>query len=439
MTSESDSATTMVIPPNCGDGSVDEGEECDDGAQNGIGNSCNPDCTLNVCGDGVEGPAEECDLGGDNGPDGGCSAECTINPSACGIQEYEAMLEIAPVDIIITIDNSGSMGNEIKGVQDNININFATIIENSGLDYRVILVSRHGNYNGPESICIEAPLSGIPQGGCSPPPAQPVNNPGKFYHYSVEISSHNAWCQLLNTFDGTTKDEFNFAPNGWQEWLREDSVKSFIAISDDGVVCGAYDDNDNINDGIAEAAQFDAALQALSPLHFGDSPENRNYDFYSIVGMAYNNPPDQPYTAKDPIITGQCPTAQDPGTGHQAMSNLTEALRFPLCDTTSYDVVFQAIADGVIKGAKIVCEFPIPEPPENEELDLESILVEYTPMGMGDPDVFNQVPSVDQCGPNSFYLDAGMVKLCPETCENVQADKDAQINIKFACEPINPG
>jgi hypothetical protein len=121
------------------------------------------------------------------------------------------------------------------------------------------------------------------------------------------------------------------------------------------------------------------------------------------------------------------------------MSTLTEALRFPLCDTTSYDVVFQAIADGVIKGAKIVCEFPIPEPPENEELDLDSILVEYTPMGMGDPDVFNQVPSADQCGPNSFYLDGGMVKLCPETCMSVQADKDAQINIKFACEPINPG
>ncbi len=437
--SESDSSTTDVIPANCGDGSVDEGEECDDGDANGVGAACNPDCTENVCGDGVESPFEECDIGDENGPDGPCSTMCTINPSSCGVQAYEAMLEVSPVDIIIVIDNSGSMGGEIKGVQDNININFASIIEDSGLDYRVILVSEHGKYQGPESICIEAPLSGIEIGGCVNPPPQPVNNPGKFYHYSTPVSSHNAWCRLIDGFDGSVADQYNFAPNGYSEWLREDSLKTFIAISDDGTDCGPYDDNDNVNSGISTANKFDADLQALSPLHFGDSPANRNYFFYSIAGMAYNNPPTEPYTPKDPIITGQCPGAADPGTGHQAMSNLTDALRFPLCDTTSYDVIFKAIAAGVIKGAKIACEFPIPEPPENKTLDLESILLEYSPMGVGDPQTYDQVPSIDQCGPMSFYIADDLVHLCPAACEAVQADKDAKIDLKFSCEPIDPG
>lgn len=71
-----------------------------------------------------------------------------------------------PVDIIIVIDNSGSMSTEIKGVQDNINKNFAAILENSGLDYRVILVAAYGKYTS-QRVCIEAPLSGIAIGAAS--------------------------------------------------------------------------------------------------------------------------------------------------------------------------------------------------------------------------------------------------------------------------------
>jgi len=418
---------------------LDGDEECDNGPANGIGELCNPDCSLNVCGDGIESPTEKCDIGDDNGPDGACSAMCAINPSSCGVQEYEAMLEVLPVDIIFVIDNSGSMGNEIKGVQDNININFAGIIEKSGLDYRVIMVSEHGPYQGPESICVEAPLSGIPEGGCDDPPDQPVNNPGKFYHYSVPVSSHNAWCRLVDAFDGSLGDQYNLAPDGYSEWLRDDSLKIFVAISDDGSSCSPYNDGNKVANGIATAADFDEDLQTLSPLHFGDSPENRNYLFYSIVGMAYNDPPTEAYGPKDPIITGECPSAADPGTGHQAMSNLTEALRFPLCDTTSYDVIFSAIAEGVIKGAKIVCDFPVPEPPEDLTLDLESVLVEYSPMGEGDPETFTQVDSIDQCGPKAFYIEGDTVHLCPESCAEVQADKDAKIDLKFSCEPIDPG
>ena len=366
-----------------------------------------------------------------------CAEDCTINPSGCGEQSADANLSVSPVDVIIVIDNSGSMSVEIEGVQKNINVNFADIIEKSGLDYRVIMVARHGNHNTTQSVCIEAPLSGIPAGGCSPPPAQPVNNPGKFYHYSVEIGSHNAWCQLTNTF--TAPDEHGLAPQGWQAWLREEAVKTFIVISDDGSSCGPYNDGNSVNGGTNAAAAFDAALRAFSPLHFGDSPENRNYFFYSIVGMAFNNPMTEPYTPMDPIITQRCPTAADNGTGHQVLSVLTGSLRFPLCDTTSYSVIFQAIADGVIKGAKVACQFDIPAPPEGEELDLDSILVEYKPMGVGDPVVFKKVDGPEFCGPQSFYLTDTKVVLCPEACAEVQLDKTATISVKFGCLPLDPG
>ena len=68
--------------PQCGDGFVDFGEECDPGeAFIGSGQDCLEGCILNVCGDGDWGPSEECDDGNDNDEDG-CTSECRL--TFCG-------------------------------------------------------------------------------------------------------------------------------------------------------------------------------------------------------------------------------------------------------------------------------------------------------------------------------------------------------------------
>ena len=404
-----------------GDG---DGDPSGDGDGDGDGDP-------NTCGNGVVDPGEDCDdpvaiLNGE------CTDACKFPPSPCGTQAYEATLELSPVDIIVAIDNSGSMGNEIVGVQNNINVNFAQIIEDAGLDYRVIMVTRHGRADPDESVCIEAPLSGIPQGGCANPPAAPVNNPPFFFHYNVEVGSHNAWCKLL---DGYTDADL-LGQQGWGQWLREDALKSFIVLSDDGVTCTGFDDNDNVNDGTSSAASFDAALLGLDPVMFGTA-DARRYNFFSIVGMAYNNPPTDPYLPADPVITGQCPTAADPGTGHQALSVLTSGLRFPLCDTTSYDVVFQGIAESVIAGSPVSCELPLPIAPDDQLVNLASLVVEYTPGGMGAPIVLTKVPDLQSCAPNSFYIEGETIYLCPETCDLVQGDFDAEIDMEYLC--VEPG
>lgn len=373
----------------------------------------------------------------DAGPgDGGLTED-----SACVSQSSEATLVKKPVDIIIVIDNSGSMENEIIGVQNNINQNFAQIIENSGLDYRVIMISTHGASSA-ESICIEAPLSGIPAGGCSPPPTTPVNNPGKYYHYSTEIGSHDSFCKILTTFN--IADPNGAAPTGWKEWLRPDSFKTFIELTDDGVgACTAtgvsFDDNDNVNDGTTSAAKFDTALLALSPENFGTA-EARNYRFYSIVAMAFNDPANKPWEPADPITTLRCANSTDapgPGTGYQALSILTGGLRFPLCDTTSYDAVFQAIADGVVSGAQVACNFAIPDPPEGTTVDLSSVVVDYTPGDMSPKQQFAQVADAAACAANSFYIDkmANQIILCPDTCGVLKNDAGAKVAVLFACDP----
>ena len=55
--------------PNCGNGMMNPGEECDDGAANSdtIPNACRTDCSEPSCGDGVIDDGEQCDDGADNG------------------------------------------------------------------------------------------------------------------------------------------------------------------------------------------------------------------------------------------------------------------------------------------------------------------------------------------------------------------------------------
>lgn len=70
--------TTGPPPPVCGDGNVDPGEECDEGAANLDTGTCTLACKLPVCGDAlVQDLVEECDDGNDDNSDTcvtGCKA-----------------------------------------------------------------------------------------------------------------------------------------------------------------------------------------------------------------------------------------------------------------------------------------------------------------------------------------------------------------------------
>ena len=134
------------------------------------------------------------------------------------------------------------------------------------------------------------------------------------------------------------------------------------------------------------------------------------------------------------MTTGECPTAADPGTGYQALSILTGGLRFPLCEPQFYDTVFNEIAQGVIAGAQVACNFEIPTPSSGEQIDLNSVTVQYTPGG-GSAMNLTQVPTAADCIDDAFYIDesAGEIILCPDTCTTVQDDENAKVDIVFQC------
>jgi hypothetical protein len=376
--------------------------------------------------------------GGSNGTFGGSSGSTTNDSDGdpgCAAQEAQATAIQRPVDIVFVIDNSGSMSGEISEVEKQINQNFASIIEASKIDYRVIMVTKHG-LNSNQDVCISAPLAG---GSCAPVPAQPMEN-ARFFHHSQNIESHDSLCFLLKKFGEA--DQFNKHPKGYGELLRKDAFKTFVVITDDGVACTVnvnggnktFNDGDTVTGGPTAADAWDAELLKLSPEQFGTA-QKRNYVFHSIIGIADFDSANKalPHQPTSPLTAGKCPNGSvAPGTGYQALSIKTGGLRYPTCDL-NYTTVFQEMAKGVIEGAKVSCEYAMPAAPPGEQLDPATAVARYT-SGTGATKDFGQVASADQCAPDKFYIEGDRIKLCPAACDVVQNDAKANVKLLFACK-----
>jgi hypothetical protein len=326
------------------------------------------------------------------------------------------------VDVIFVIPNNGTMNQEIDAVEANLNNNFAQIIGNSGLDYRVILISRHGSRTTGQPICISQPLSGNPS--CTKPPACPVSG-ARFFHYNEEVTGKDSFAKILSTF-GTT-DGCGLAPGGWSTWLRPDSLKIFVEITDDGP-------NGSGNTTNMTATQFDGALLALSPAHFGTATD-RNYIFHAIAGLKENSPRLAPWLPQDPLVqdlcTGNGGHVSNPGIDYQLLSQWTGGLRFPVCEYQSYDTIFQKVAQGVIASAEASCLFEPTTIPGGSSL--QNAWLDFVPTNGGAATQFTQVASEADCAGNAFYVVGNDIHLCAAACAMFRNDPGAVIETVFTC------
>lgn len=362
-------------------------------------------------------------------------------PVACVAKEADAIVGKRPVDIIFAIDNSDSMAAEIAEVEEQINTNFATIIDASGIDYRVVMLSNHGMHVEPvdpkdplQRICVKAPLSGT---SCSPIPNKPVET-SKFIHHNVVINSQDAFCQILQTFNGPDRDGSH--PQGWAPYLRPTAFKVFAVITDDRVntKCNGFNFDDKNDDKVSAATAantFDSALFGLSP-QFGN-PARRNYVWHSIIGIAPFDTGDltKPHPPSSDIVLDKCGTGNDavaPGGGYQALSKLTGGLRYPTCGL-DYTTIFQAMAQDVIDNSILACDYAMPANPAGGTIDPDTAVVRYTSGAVATD--FERVGDLAACSANKFYIEGERIKLCPDACLDVQTDPAAQVKILFGCLP----
>lgn len=339
-----------------------------------------------------------------------------------------------PVDIILAIDTSSSMAGEIDAVETNLNTNLANQLNLSGVDYQIILLADHGNpdVSGKFGICIDSPLSGH---DCATMDGDALPVDGALLkHYPIYLGSHDAYDRILSDYaldDSGIYDvapEGGFTPNlpyGYGQFLREDALKVILLVTDD----------DSGGATTQTASDFDAALLALDPVQFGTAGE-RNYVFHNIIGMAGKSADTSvPWLPTDPVEFGDCGgDSANVGEEYQQSSIMTGGLRFPLCDNNNFDAVFQAMAVSVTEGVALECAYQ-PAAPANGELDFDRVVAYFTGGGGGQQRL-NRVANAGACQANSYYVSAGLISLCPSTCDTVKEDPTGSLDFHVACSTV---
>ncbi|GAB4201157.1 MAG: hypothetical protein OHK0013_12870 [Sandaracinaceae bacterium] len=153
----------------------------------GLADCLDPDCAGVVACEGVDaGPR----------PDVGPSPD--VGLMACEGTSVTTDNQTQPVDIVWVIDNSGSMSDEARIVQSNIET-FARSIESSGLDWRVVMMTRAGFVTVPASLASDA----------------------RFRFVDVDVQSNEPLEEAVNNF------------GMYSDFLRPAAYLHFVFVTDD--------------------------------------------------------------------------------------------------------------------------------------------------------------------------------------------------------------
>lgn len=310
------------------------------------------------------------------------------NGDGCATSEAEAVKP--PVDVIVSVDQSGSMNDDIANVKSNIN-QLATYLAATGLDYRVVMIGEVGT--GTYDICVPPPLGGP---SCA-------SNGTTFRAVNQHLESFDTLSLILSSFDQTSGDR------QWNDFLRPDAVKAFVPVTDD---------NSSLS-----AANFDTQLLAKPGGLFG-SAASRRYVAYPIVG-APAFPSESPKCGSNAVNTG----AQ-----YIQLAKLTNGKWFPIC-LTNFGPVFQEIANNI--ASTVACDLPVPEPTDGSTLDYSKVNVTVTASGGGSKkDVFQDSSKGCAEGADGWQYSADKTRLylCGPACEAVRSDPGAKVSVKFGCE-----
>ncbi|HET8935155.1 MAG TPA: hypothetical protein VFN67_17020 [Polyangiales bacterium] len=327
---------------------------------------------------------------------------------SCAAISERAQNERKPADIIIAVDNSGSMDEEIVFVREQLNA-FSQQIIAAGVDARIILISSPIQAPGAtmpanwfdddddqdNGICIAAPLG---SGSCP----DDTNLP-RYVHVPEEVSSHDALDMFISTYAM------------WQAHLRPNATKTFLVVTDDD----AEDrDDDNDEGGGSAAAPRDMAAwfrEQVGALPGGQFP---SFTFSGIYCFS------------------ECPEAAAVGAVYEELVQLTMGVKGDLCEQ-NFAPVFDALAKAVVDTSGLECSWAIPAAPSGETFDRDRVNVQYSVSGSAAQSLL-RVADAAACGGRSgwHYDDAGSptrIVACANTCAELQQDPEARVDVLFGC------
>ncbi len=367
------------------------GSDRDEGNQSGSGVTLTTATTITSAGSDSTGDATDTndtlgklDVAGPGGSD-------SSGGGACQSIDMMSSIGLQPADIIIVVDNSGSMDFEAQAVQANMNA-FSSQIFLANIDAHVVLISQ---IDGDTGVCVDPPLG---SGMCP----TDDNNPPGLTHIVDGVDSNNALQKLIEHHAE------------WAPAMRATASKHVIVVTDDNSDLSAND--------------FQTMWAALDPTYVP-------YKLHAIAA------PEGP-VAGCLNSTSCCITSAAAGAVYMQLTMATGGIFGNLCDQ-EFQPIFDAVAAQVIEGSTLACEFTIPPPPEGETFDPMEVNVEFFD-GVGTLDI-GYVEGPADCGgvTDGWYYDdpadPTTILLCPQTCDTIQGFQGAQVSIQFGCATVPAG
>jgi hypothetical protein len=218
---------------------------------------------------------------------------------------------------------------------------FVERLSDGGVDYSIILVSRHrrdargSSDEADTSVCVAAPVSGL--AAC---PSESPALAARFFHHSIKLDATDSFARLLESL--TEPDPFDLNVAGWSEWLRPAARKIFIEITD--------------ADSDTSASDFTSDLRAAAPEHFGsDAP---SFVFHSVVGLA-PKASNGAYEPGEPLVAETCSgpgsSIDAAGTEYQALSRATGGLRLSICPPEALESSLDVLAEDTLARSVVAC------------------------------------------------------------------------------------
>jgi hypothetical protein len=362
-----------------GDGSLAGAEgshaSCGDGVDNdgdGYGDCADLDCAAWT----------ECGGSGDGGPGGG-----TDGGETCGFIMSTAMPTYAPVDIIFTIDNSGSMSEEASLVQEQVD-DFTADIVASGVNFRVVLITAAG------FVTVDPALA---------------SDPMRFRRIEASVSSHDSFEVILNTF------------SMYSDFLRPSARTHIVVVTDD------------------ESDTSETSFRSSMEASLGHS-----FTFHAVASedTTHCEPPGFCFI-NVPGCAGPRGEAADIGAAYYRLAFATSGTVFSIC-SVDWSPLWTTLRESVLLSASVPCVYALPEPEPGMVFDRERVNVVFTDSG-GGTTTYPRAIDMSRCtdaggGPvRAWYYDNNdaptQILLCPAACMQVEsAGEGASMQIQLGCE-----
>lgn len=336
-------------------------------------------------------------------------------PDACGGATSVAEPMVLPTDVVWAIDTSGSMLGSFPSIQAALN-RFSQQVADAGLDAHIVLLAG-------QELCVPAPLGsgdcgvgagGIGGGGPGPVTAvgqAPDSNEAQgFLHLNTPFGMNQGMAVLLDNY------------GGYKHMLRP-NARVHLVMTEDGQAPMSADAVVDHIEGRAAATLTPAWDPALAP---------GQWVYHGIICGTNGS------CGLGGLLGGLTGGAADT---HQNLIERSGGIQGDLgrafAGEDPFGELLDELAQQVIVGARILCEFPI-EVPAELTFNRNQVNTAYTD-DTGQVETFPRVddPALCDTGSGWYYDDPAAptrVILCPAECARIQDTPGSSLEVRFGCD-----